>query len=242
MVAPGNGRAAACCPPHPDLAGSRPRVRGSSERFEGRAFALSRSRPTGASQLAGRTVWVTTTDGTSPAPGRRRLASSAAPTSVRSRSSPRARPTRRSRTMRSTTVGCDRDGRPDSASRARRSRRRALGVWYDGSIWWAYNEDRPKLPAGERRALPSTPAAEGGRADARRRQRLRRASASCSTTRGSTANLDGVLVAQHAFRASPEPVAARRPRTTRDRRAGSSTMPTDRRFALDEAVHYIVGP
>ena len=39
----------------------------------------------------------------------------------------------------------------------------ALGVWYDGSTWWAYNEDGTKLPAGER-VLYFDAAGKGGRA------------------------------------------------------------------------------
>ena len=48
----------------------------------------------------------------------------------------------------------------------------ALGVWYDGSTWWAYNEDGTKLPAGER-VLYFDAAGKGG-GPRTTRQRLRR--------------------------------------------------------------------
>jgi hypothetical protein len=115
----------------------------------------------------------------------------------------------------------------------------ALGVWYDGATWWAYNEDGTKLPAGER-VLYFDAADKGGRAT----------HVAANDFGGIGIVLDDprlngkpqvVVIAQHVF----EQVRNASPLATFYDKGQARWIVYNAdgsQLALDETVHFIVGP
>jgi hypothetical protein len=115
----------------------------------------------------------------------------------------------------------------------------ALGVWFDGHIWWAYDEDGSKLPAGQH-VVYLDAADKGGRVTHAAQNDFGGIGIVLDDAR-LNGRPDAVLVAQHAFGKSlnRSPLA-----TFYDAAAAhwivynSDGSP----LALGEAIHYIVGP
>jgi len=115
----------------------------------------------------------------------------------------------------------------------------ALGVWYDGKVWWAYDEAGAKLAAGERVVFLDA-ADKGGRATHDPQNDFGGIGLVLDDPR-LNGNPNVVLVAQHAFRNSLNraPLAASyEPGQGRWIVYNADGSP----LALNEAIHYIVGP
>jgi hypothetical protein len=115
----------------------------------------------------------------------------------------------------------------------------ALGVWFDGQVWWAYNEDGTKLPAGQG-VVYLDAADKGGRVKHEALNDFGGIGVVLDDAR-LNGRPDAVLVAQHVFGKSRNrsPLAAfydPGPARWIVYNADGSPLP------LDEAIHYIVGP
>jgi len=115
----------------------------------------------------------------------------------------------------------------------------ALGVWYDGSMWWAYNEDGTKLPAGER-VLYFDAAGKGGRATHDAANDFGGIGIVLDDPR-LNGNPGVVVIAQHVF----EQVRNASPLATFYDQGQARWIVYNAdgsQLALDETVHFIVGP
>ena len=115
----------------------------------------------------------------------------------------------------------------------------ALGVWNEGSTWWAYNEDGTKLAAGER-VLYFDAATKGGRATHVAANDFGGIGIVLDDPR-LNGKPDKVVIAQHVFKQvrNTSPLA-----TFYDQgQARWIVYNADgSQLALDETVHFIVGP
>jgi hypothetical protein len=114
-----------------------------------------------------------------------------------------------------------------------------LGVWFDGQTWWAYNEDGTKLPAGQH-VVYLDAADKGGRAKHEAQNDFGGIGLVLDDAR-LNGHPDAVLVAQHVFgqglnRSPLATVYDPGPARWIVYNADGSPL------ALDEAIHYIVGP
>lgn len=115
----------------------------------------------------------------------------------------------------------------------------ALGVWFDGQVWWAYSEDGSKLPAGQR-VVYLDAGDKGGRAEHGPQNDFEGIGLVLDDVRLNE-RPDALVVAQHVFGQSHNrsPLAvwydAGRKRWIVYNADGSA-------LPQGEAVHYIVGP
>jgi hypothetical protein len=115
----------------------------------------------------------------------------------------------------------------------------ALGVWFDGQRWWAYNEDGTKVPAGQH-VVYLDAADKGGRAKHEAQNDFGGIGLVLDDAR-LNGRPDAVLVAQHVFGTSRNrsPLAvAYDSGAARWIVYNADGSP----LAMDEAIHYIVGP
>jgi hypothetical protein len=231
IVAPWQEVEQVAVPPHQDLADPSARVVAG---FAGGLFALSGvlqadRDPNG--------VWALATGDLSPLPAGERLgyvgSTYFGEVVVLAQSSPYAR-----------LADKEIDGRAQAvvmalAQGAPSGRTGALGVWYDGQVWWAYDEAGAKLAAGERVVFLDA-ADKGGRATHSAENDFGGIGLVLDDPRLND-NPDAVLIAQHAFRKylNTAPLAASyEPGQGRWIVYNADGSP----LALNEAIHYIVGP